>query len=71
MSSTYYACVNDAAAMRDEAVTFCGQPDSPEHQAVYNDRDAAIAARDRLRDESDNPDINVYQFTLEPVRGDA
>jgi hypothetical protein len=72
MSSPYFVCVNDAAAgsLRAESVVICGDPDGPEHDAIYDEKATAIEKRDRLRQEYDNPYISVYQMKLEQVEAE-
>lgn len=66
---TLYACVNDrpVPTLTDEPLVLVGKAKHPEQEAVFADHDNAIEERDRIPDQSGNPDINVYQLTVEPV----
>ncbi|WP_207587195.1 hypothetical protein [Halomontanus rarus] len=57
----YYAVINDNPAFGGEAVTFC-RDGNDNH--VHRDKKTALNARDELREEYDNPAINVYRMTL-------
>ena len=72
MSSPYFVCVNDAAAgsLRAESVVICGDPDGPEHDAIYDEKATAIEKRDRLRQQYDNPYISLYRMKLEQVEAE-
>lgn len=64
------------AVAEREAVVICGDPEDPASPAVYDRTriEHAFEVRDRLRDAYDNPAINVYRLTVEPVddpRGDG
>ena len=69
---TYYIVRNDAPPRFlgvNEPVVICGEAHSPGTQAIYgrNGKAQAFEECDTLRAEADNPDINVYKMTVEPV----
>jgi len=60
---TYYAVVNDNPMCGGtEAVTFCRTDGGETH--VYRGKEDALRARDALREEYTNPDINVYELAI-------
>lgn len=65
---TMYACVNDCPlpVLADEPLVITGRAEYPQQQAVFKNRKAAVEERDRIREQSGNRAINVYQLTVEP-----
>jgi hypothetical protein len=68
----YYVARNDAPPRFlgvTEPIVICGEVDSPDTQAIYqrDEKERAFAERDKIREDADNPDINVYRITVEPV----
>jgi hypothetical protein len=72
MPEEYFVVRNDrplpAVAAREPAV-ICGEVDAPDQRAVYDrtEKERAFEQRDKLREAYENPYINVYRMTLEPV----
>jgi hypothetical protein len=62
---SYFAVINDNPVLSTETVTFCRDDGGDTH--LYHELESAIEARDRLRDEYDNPDINVYKLDIDGV----
>lgn len=52
-----------------DPVVICTEADAPDSMAMYGreEKDRAFEERDKLREEFDNPYINVYRMTVEPV----
>lgn len=73
VDGSLFAVVNDNPAVGLGPFTICSEADHPTGDAIYRDKTRAFCERDRLRDEFDNPDINVYKVNPTPVddpRGD-
>lgn len=68
----YYVVRNDASPRFlgvTEPIVICGEADSPDSQAIYgrDEKKRAFEERDKIREEADNPNINVYKISVEPV----
>lgn len=74
MSEALYAVVNDNPAFTftdgQSAFTICTEANSAGTQAIYTEKSRAFRERDQLREEFDNPDINVYKIRPEPATPD-
>jgi len=62
---TFYCVCNDYSAFGDPPVV-CAVPGGMQN-AIYSDKDRAYEARDELREESGNRNLNVYRLILEPM----
>ncbi|MCU4753486.1 hypothetical protein OB919_16090 [Halobacteria archaeon AArc-curdl1] len=63
---TYYAVVNDNPPnWFHDPIVLCGE--HADRNGVYRNKEKAVQARDTVREQSGNSDINAYKIHLEPV----
>jgi hypothetical protein len=57
----YFVVVNDNPMFGHSGLVVTGPSDDLD---LYRDREEALDRRDTIREEYDNPDINVYRMTV-------
>ena len=63
---SFHAVVNDNPGrwIPDPVVTCSIEPD---RHGIYNSEEKAVEVRDKVREQSGNPDINAYEIQLKPL----